>query len=1239
MTLAHRKLYLGALVALLLGLVLFPAAASGVPAGARPAEGMAAPAGSTAPVAAGVELGAYPPVTSAGVRLLSSTAEGVTYTIEVPWQHVGIDVVGGQYAQVSLPGWTTTSQAGAPALPMLVQTIGAPFGAEVVVRVEPGQAHTQALPSPAAPAATNKSVPSLPREGVGQEPMAPGDLPRPVPVLEEDSSIYDAVTPYPGMLAKITADGVVRQQRVIGVAAFPVQYRPAAGEITVYESLTVHVTFGPSLPDAGRAPSAEPASYEEILRAGLLNYDTARSWRQTLPPTSLPERKGESLPWSPPVPGWRVKVRADGFYKLTYGDLQAAGLPVETLDPRTFQVFYLGTEAAIDVTGQADGVFDPGDYVIFYGQAVESKYTRDNVYWLTFGEAAGMRLGTRDGAPGSASTPDHFAASLRAEQQTYYIPGLPGDEGLERWLWDYVYPPSRPSRSISFVLDSLYTGQAPATLTVALWGGLDNAIEPDHHARFYLNGTLVGDAWWDGLTWKIVEMAVSQELLVEGSNTIVVECPNDTGVGIDVVYIDRAELEYADAFTASGNELAFGYEAPGTWLYEMDGFTGNEITAYDVTDAHAVVRIEGIEVNPSGGGYTARMEDDVSGVSRYWALAVDAYRSVQAIEPDTPSDLRSALNGADHLVVTHAAFWDEAGVLSGFRSAQGLRAMRVDVQDVYDEFGYGVEGNTAIHGFLAYAYAEWQAPAPSVVVLIGDGHYDPKDYYGFGLTSYLPPYLAPVDPWTGETAADNRYVTLVGDDAFPDMMLGRLAVNSHAQASALVSKIVAYEASPEPGSWNQHVLAVADNGDGGGNFSAESDELLSGYLPEPYEPEKVYYLVTHQTVAAARQAIQDGINSGQIIVNYVGHGSANSWASEGLLTTADVPLLQNAGRLPVMLPMTCYEGYYHYPFPADYDYDALAEVITRAGGRGAVASWSPTGAGIVTGHSMLNTGFFEAALQDGLRSLGQATTAGKLKLWATGVYLDLLDTYLLFGDPATRMNTLGADLAVTKSVSPAGTVLPGSVIEYTLAFANNGPATAHGVVLSDPLPALLTNPKVVYQSPEVVGLIPGTSFAWEIADLPAGASGSVRWKARVLTSAPPGDLVNTAEIAGAEADSDTANNSAAVTSQVAAAMRVASIVLTPAQPVPGKYAITAKVRIVDAVRAPVGGAAVSVEWSWPDGSTTTQQALTNSTGTAQFRIKATQLGTYRLCVTDVVKVGWYYNGAANAETCDSVTIP
>ncbi len=946
-----------------------------------------------------------------GVRLLSSTDAGLTFEVSVPWEQLRLDPVtegGKEYVRALLPDWSTSAAPGAPALPLWTQSIGAPFGATLSVEVEPGTAHRWALAAPILPAATQRVEWPLP---AGQGEIPP--LPVSALVIQEDPAIYGRDAVYPGPLAEVASDGVMRQQRVAGIAAYPVQYDPATQELVVYESLRITVAFAGSHRGA-RGPAAESAAYERLLEQELLNYDTARPWRQgvvsdasSLAPSStlVQELKAAVLemPEAPPALGWRVKVRDEGLYKLSYAELQAAGLPVDSLDPRTFRLYHLGSEAAISVEGEGDGSFDSGDHILFYGQAVTSKYAADNVYWLTFGEAAGLRMTVRDGTPTNEQSPSYYGAQRTMEQNNYYVPGAPGDEALDRWFWAYVYATTAgvpKSWSYTFSLTAPYA--APGTLTTALLGRFQNPISPDHHAQIRLNGSLIADLWWDGMTWQTVEVAIPEGLLVAGDNILQITCPNDTGVGYDLVYVDWAELAFANTFLAEGDELSFDYEDGGAWKFQVDGFSTNQVAVYDVTDPTRVVQIENLALTGTG-PYSVAFEDTLSAPVDYWATAIGAYRTVQAIEQDTASDLRSTDNGADYIVIAHGDFAAQAEQLRSWRASQGLRAMAVDVQDVYDEFGYGIAGAAPIRDFLAYAYANWVAPAPSFVVLLGDGTYDPKNY-AYTRVSYIHPYLAPVDPWIGETAADNRYVTLVGEDTLPDMMLGRLSVNSTADAAAFVNKVIAYESSPTA-DWQGQVLAVADNGDTAGNFAQLSENLLSGYLPAPYQASKVYYGVTHPVTADARAAIQAGINDGTLIVNYIGHAATTQWAGEGLFRAADVATLTNVGKYPVVLALTCWEGYYINPHALTSGQEAVGEVVTRAGGKGAVASWSPTGLGVATGHDFLDKGFFRAVFgdPDGVISLGAATAAGKLNLWAAGYSLDLLDTYLLFGDPATKM--------------------------------------------------------------------------------------------------------------------------------------------------------------------------------------------------------------------------------------------
>src|SRR5690348_7997391 len=65
---------------------------------------------------------------------------------------------------------------------------------------------------------------------------------------------------------------------------------------------------------------------------------------------------------------FKIPVGKDGIYKLGYTDLQAAGFPLGSVDPRNIQLFHRGEEQAIYIEGEADAQLNPSDFIEFYGQ-------------------------------------------------------------------------------------------------------------------------------------------------------------------------------------------------------------------------------------------------------------------------------------------------------------------------------------------------------------------------------------------------------------------------------------------------------------------------------------------------------------------------------------------------------------------------------------------------------------------------------------------------------------------------------------------------------------------------------------------------------------------------------------------------------------------------------------------------------------------------------------------------------
>ena len=222
------------------------------------------------------------------------------------------------------------------------------------------------------------------------------------------SRVYATAAFLPAELATIESTAFIRSQRVARLVFQPYQYNPLTRELRYTRHLTVEVRFYP----AGAKIPASPGgfipegSYEGILQHSLLNYEQARAWRSQPLQTSV---DSSSNLQAKALPAYKIQVNQDGIYQLNYTDLVAAGLPVDSLNPQTLQVFNQGTEVAIWVEGEADGSFDTDDYLLFYGQKATTKYTDTNVYWLGYGVSNGLRMSSLDGTPdGSADRPPFF---------------------------------------------------------------------------------------------------------------------------------------------------------------------------------------------------------------------------------------------------------------------------------------------------------------------------------------------------------------------------------------------------------------------------------------------------------------------------------------------------------------------------------------------------------------------------------------------------------------------------------------------------------------------------------------------------------------------------------------------------------------------------------------------------------------------------------------------------------------
>ncbi len=115
----------------------------------------------------------------------------------------------------------------------------------------------------------------------------------------------------------------------------------------------------------------------------------------------------------------------------------------------------------------------------------------------------------------------------------------------------------------------------------------------------------------------------------------------------------------------------------------------------------------------------------------------------------------------------------------------------------------------------------------------------------------------------------------------------------------------------------------------------------------------------------------------------------------------------------------------------------------------------------------------------------------------------------------------GADLSITKSDDP-DPVLEGSPLTYTLSVANNGPAEAQNVVVTDSVPSELQSP--AYSTDGGSSWQPWTGTL-SLGTMASGASQDILIRGTVNPSVPSGSITNTAVVGSDTEDSDTSNNS------------------------------------------------------------------------------------------------------------------
>jgi hypothetical protein len=674
----------------------------------------------------------------------------------------------------------------------------------------------------------------------------------------------------------------------------------------------------------------------------------------------------------------KIGVREEGWYRVTKADLLAAGFdPGE--DPSALRLYLSGREQAISIVDGGDGRFDGSDAIEFYGTGADTAFTDTRVYWLvkdTRASQPALRIETAPALSSSTGALRYAAVAERRDRSVYF--GAFKDESRASFFGPVI---TADAVEQALTLDHISAYQSvPPTLEVAVQGATDVA----HVITVTLNGHALGEIAFESIVSKSATFSLDPTWLCDGNNTVtLVAAGGDT----DVSLVDTVRLNFQRDYVASADTLRFAV-MPLTGVL-VSGFSTPHVRVVDVTRPESVVELPGRVVKVQEGyGVTVAAPQSQGPSSALFAFTEEQVRRPASIAANAPSSWHDASNQADLAIITHADFAPALNDLKALRESQGLKTAIIDVQDLFDEFSYGLKDPQAIRDALARA-ATWQR-APQFVLLVGDASVDPRNYLGLGNADYVPTKL--VDISVLKTASDDWFVDF-NDSGMPQMAIGRIPVRTASEARAVVAKLVAFDATASTADWKQRAAFIADANDDTLRVKFEdAAKEVEGHVPAAMARSEVF--IGSMDKASARSAILDALNAGSRVVTYIGHGSDQTWSQQAVFSGPDAAALSNGAKLPVVSALSCLNGLFEDPYG-----DSLAEALLKAPAGGAVAVLASSALTETEFQLALANRFYDALFASPGVRIGQALVAAK----AAETNRDVRRSFMIFGDPSMML--------------------------------------------------------------------------------------------------------------------------------------------------------------------------------------------------------------------------------------------
>gem|GEM_PF-302759 len=724
-------------------------------------------------------------------------------------------------------------------------------------------------------------------------PQNPPDL----PADEMPDYIQPTVDPIlPEAPVFVLREGRLRGRTVRVVAISPVFVQDGVVKLTT--RLQVAIPGATPLTDGLHSLAAAPTILDDVDATAIV------------PPNLAATQNGAKL-----------IVSEQGMQVVTGQMLAVGGLDPSFLsNVGNLGLSFQGQPVALEIRDDNhNGRLDANETLRFYAEAADDYWNEGQTYWLTANGSNVIRMETRNVAPDSVTPQrsDAYESGVWRDNKEYstLFPGPNRDHWFAGKLQVGSADEGKPEGdypaievAIANQLPPAGDGETRLTVKTLVYKLEPNVGQGENKPPRVTMRVRLGNAADD------IEFVTDSEVLkasatdwittVDANNTAdnvkLILLPPDPGI-IGGTVVETASKVYVDEvewrrkvqldFRSQG---AIFQGVDGTWRYSMRSLP-NPYTLYDITDSARPAILTGLS-NENG---FVSFQDSSSPVHHYLVSGPGIER-YPIVEAHSGTNILNAMADVDAIYIAPNRFHVTLQRLVDHRRGQscwqGLSMSQtkpcnpaiVDVQDVYDAYGYGQIGPEAIRAFLQAVYDKYGGELEAVT-LVGDGNQDPKNYeerdYVEGIdTEIIPPYLAYqigdedssiyVDPFIRRTGCENCFGQLDGDDPLtgddppppadpdipparpgsgflPDIMVGRMPVKNTAELRDLVTKILRYETEYDPNDpYNEKLVFLADNyvkscdpngpRDTAGNFVAYTEGVID-VIPESATIERVYY--------------------------------------------------------------------------------------------------------------------------------------------------------------------------------------------------------------------------------------------------------------------------------------------------------------------------------------------------------------------------------------------------------------